>query len=595
MSHSSVSGSEKSLDFPSSPKNGGSDLPNKLPEPSTTNPSNSISNNKSSQSGSSSRTFPKLELSGNGLKCPKEGHSGKLCEFVCTKRECRERLTCSYCLLTEHSEHFQWMVGVDEFFNPKPVVKASSEKGGDEKFSMVDFVQDKDELIKKFEEKLSGENAKVMMDLTNFRNKFMEKINILENMIPQNVDQYKKSFQEDIQTIQDYTSSVEKITFPENIENVDMLREYLNYHVTKENDLKENKFERVFENLKDKLNALSLMDFDSQKSQDILSTLNNLIDFSLKLDYFEFHRKATAIPTSTVDCTKLVCKRTIQTTHKKPIYKVIFLEEENKIVTCSDDYTIMVYDFITGNPLHTLTGHSDRIWNLIKLKNGLLASCSSDTSIRVWNVEKLCCERVLQGHSGLVCCLMEMPNLLLLSGSQDKSLKVWDLKSESKECARTVKNSSMGRIMTCILINKDEIACGSEANIQVINFFDGTLKRTLTGHASLVRDLNLLADGNTLLSGSDDKSIRMWNLAEGKCLKIFNGHTHSANKILLWSPTVIVSASDDHSIKFWNLEDGKCVKTLTGHAGWVIFITIRPDGTLISCGADKTIKVWDSS
>jgi len=591
MSHSSVSGSEESLDLPITPnKTQPSQPTNKLPETSSSNP---ISNKSNQNSSSSGRTFPKLELSGNGLKCPKEGHSEKTCEFVCTKRECRDRLTCSYCLLTEHSEHFQWMVGVDEFFNPKPVVKSTTEKGED-KFNMLDFVQDKDELIKKFEEKLSAENTKVMAELTEFRTKFMEKVNLLENMIPQNVDNYKKSFQEDIQTIQDYTSSVEKVTFPSNIETVDTLKDFLNYQVTKENDLKENKFERVFENLKDKLNALSLMDFDVQKAEEVHAQLNNLIDFSLKLDYYEFHRKATAIPTSNVDCMKLACKRTIQTTHKKPIYKVVFLEEDNRIVTCSDDYTIMVYDFVTGNPLHTLTGHTDRIWNLIKLKNGLLASCSSDTSIRVWNIEKLTCERVLQGHGGLVCCLMELPNLLLLSGSQDKSLKVWDLKLDTKDCVRTIKNTAMGRIMTCILLNKEDLACGSEANIQVINFFDGTLKKTLTGHASLVRDLNLLADGNTLLSGSDDKSIRMWNLAEGKCLKIFNGHTHSANKILLWNANTIVSASDDHSIKFWNLDDGKCLKTLTGHAGWVIFITIRPDGGLISCGADKTIKIWDA-
>jgi len=485
------------------------------------------------------------------------------------------------------------MVGVDEFFNPKPPAKP--EEKGDDKFNMLGFVQDKAGLIKKFDDKLQNENKKVMEELKTFKAKFIEKVAELEVAIPQNVDKYNKSFLEDIQTIQDYTSSVEKVTFPSVIDNIKTLKEYLDYQVAKENDLKENKFERIFENLKDKLNALSLMEFDVKKAEEIISQLEKITDFSLKVDAFDFHRKSTVIPTSHLDFTKLTCKRTVQTAHKKPIYKVVFLDEENRIATCSDDNTVMIYDLKSGQPLNTLTGHSDRIWNLIKLKNGLLASCSSDQTLRIWNIEKLVCEKTYHGHTGLVCCLIEFPNLLLLSGSQDKSLKLWDVKSDSKECVRTIKNATMGRIMTCILLNKDDIACGSEANIQVLNFEDGALKKTLSGHTSLVRDLNLLNDGNTLLSGSDDKTIRMWDLGESKCLRVFNGHTHSANKILLFNANTLVSASDDHTIKFWNMENGQCVKTLTGHGGWVIYISILPDGTLLSCGADKTIKLWDAS
>ena len=69
----------------------------------------------------------------------------KLCDFVCTRRECKDRLTCPVCLLTEHSEHFQWMVGIDEFFNPKSKNKPEDNKG-DDKYNMLDFVQDKEGL-----------------------------------------------------------------------------------------------------------------------------------------------------------------------------------------------------------------------------------------------------------------------------------------------------------------------------------------------------------------------------------------------------------------------------------------------------------------
>jgi len=136
------------------------------------------------------------------------------------------------------------------------------------------------------------------------------------------------------------------------------------------------------------------------------------------------------------------------------------------------------------------------------------------------------------------------------------------------------------------------MACGSEKNINIYKIDDGLLEKSLVGHNMLIRDLYLLDDGTTLLSSSDDKTIKMWNWPEGICTRTFSGHTYSANKLVLFNPGIIASASDDHSIKFWKLETGECVKTLTAHDGWVIFITIMHDGNLVSCGADKAIKFW---
>jgi hypothetical protein len=179
-----------------------------------------------------------------------------------------------------------------------------------------------------------------------------------------------------------------------------------------------------------------------------------------------------------------------------------------------------------------------------------------------------------------------------MSGSQDKCIKIWDLKLETKNLVRTIKNNSMGRIMSIVLLDSDTLLIGSENNIQTIKYEDGTCKSSMSGHTALVRDLYVVEDKQHVISASDDKSVRLWSLTEQKCLKTFTGHSHSTNKVLLFNPNIIVSASDDHSIRFWNIADGNCVKVLTGHEGWVIHITILIDGTLLSCGADKTIRLW---
>jgi WD40 repeat protein len=57
----------------------------------------------------------------------------------------------------------------------------------------------------------------------------------------------------------------------------------------------------------------------------------------------------------------------------------------------------------------------------------------------------------------------------------------------------------------------------------------------------------------------------------------------------------MISASEDKSIKIWDLESGKCLKTLTDHNHWVTCILIIPGNKFISGSADKTIKMWDMS
>ena len=538
-----------------------------------------------------SKAYPVFQLPPQELNCSKSSHNSKPYEFVCTKRDCENRLACAQCLLEDHSTHFQWMIVIEEFFNPKP---ENVPDKGDDKYSMQDFIKDREGLVAKFETSLDKESEKVKTNLGQFKEKWLEKFDALEQRVTDRTQMYIDSFTKNIEVIKNYTSSGEKTATPNVIKDTQTLQEYLDHEISKENDLREKKFERTFEELKDNLNALSLMEFEKRKTEDVVATLDQLLDSTPKTDAFEFYKKSAFIPQSQLDFSNLICKKSVQTTHKKAVYKVLPLDDDSKVITCSDDHTIMIYDLKSEEPLNTLLGHTDRIWSIIKLRNGNLASCSSDNTIRIWNPHKGICEKTLTGHSGPIRCLVELPNLMLLSGSHDKSLKVWDTKSDSKESIRTIKNESMGRIAVCIFVNIEDIAFGSEANIRVMNFNSGAVKQTLKGHKSIVRDLFLLENGkcDTLLSASEDKTIMKWNILDGTCLKVFNGHARSVNRILLFNAETVVSAGDDSAIKFWNLESAECLKTLTGHEGWISYFTILRNGNLISCGDDKTIKVW---
>ncbi|NJR63862.1 MAG: hypothetical protein HC769_36940 [Cyanobacteria bacterium CRU_2_1] len=110
----------------------------------------------------------------------------------------------------------------------------------------------------------------------------------------------------------------------------------------------------------------------------------------------------------------------------------------------------------------------------------------------------------------------------------------------------------------------------------------------------------------SLASGCLDSSIWLWDMQEYTCLKVLQGHTSGIWSVA-FSPILpnlscllgvegflLASGSDDQTIRLWDVRDGKCLKVLHGHTSRVCSVCFSPDGlTLISCSQDETIRLWD--
>ncbi len=121
-----------------------------------------------------------------------------------------------------------------------------------------------------------------------------------------------------------------------------------------------------------------------------------------------------------------------------------------------------------------------------------------------------------------------------------------------------------------------------------------TLLLTLTDHADPVWSVAISPDGQTLVSGSWDATIKAWELSTGKLVRTLTDHAGTVYSAAI-SPDgqTLVSGSKDKTIKVWELSTGKLVRTLTGHAAEVRSVAISPDGQILVSGSvDKTIKVW---
>ena len=262
--------------------------------------------------------------------------------------------------------------------------------------------------------------------------------------------------------------------------------------------------------------------------------------------------------------------------HRAPVTKVIFHPVYSVIATSSEDATVKIWDFETGDFEKTLKGHTDVVQDIAFDATGkMLASCSADMSIKLWDFTSTYeCLRTLNGHDHNVSSVTFLPSGdHLLSASRDKTIKMWELST-------------------------------------------GFAVRTLSGHREWVRMVRVSGDGQLVASCSNDQTVRVWQLATGQCRAELREHEHVV-ECIAWAPDsaaesindalkdaggaadgsrpgpFLVSGSRDKSIRFWDVSAGICLFSLLGHDNWVRSLRFHPHGRfLLSASDDKTIRIW---
>lgn len=122
----------------------------------------------------------------------------------------------------------------------------------------------------------------------------------------------------------------------------------------------------------------------------------------------------------------------------------------------------------------------------------------------------------------------------------------------------------------------------------------GRIIRTFEGHTSWVHAVALSSDGSRIVSGGTDKTIKVWQPDRGQALHTIQtpgGSVHAA----AFSPdgTTFATGGTDRVLRLWSTSTAQLARSFAGHEGGIFAVAFSPDGSLLaSGGSDRSVKIW---
>ncbi|MFB2833045.1 NB-ARC domain-containing protein [Floridanema evergladense] len=263
----------------------------------------------------------------------------------------------------------------------------------------------------------------------------------------------------------------------------------------------------------------------------------------------------------------------------------------------SNDKTVKLWDWQTGDCIRSLSGHTDFIYGLAFNADGqILASASTDCVVRLWKVNTGQCFQILQGHADWVFAVAFHPeNFAVVSGSADCTLKVWNW--QTGQCLKTLTGHSDKIFGIAFSPDGQMIATASaDQTIRLWDYHSGDCITVLDGHTNRVYSVAFSPDGKLLASSSTDRTVKLWDWTTEVCLKTFTGHTNWVF-FVAFSPNgqTLASASHDRTVRRWDVKTGQCIDVYTGHSHLVSSVAFSPDGKAIASGSqDQTVRIWNT-
>ncbi|GAW80123.1 coatomer complex beta subunit [Plasmodium gonderi] len=243
-----------------------------------------------------------------------------------------------------------------------------------------------------------------------------------------------------------------------------------------------------------------------------------------------------------------------------PLRCAKFIEKKQWILCAGDDMTLRVFNYNTFEKIRSFEDHTDYI-RYIEVHQTLpyVLTSSDDMTIKLYdyenNFEKLCSfENHI--HYVMMCKFNPKDTYIFASASLDKTIKIWGVQNNTP------------------VVSKPHF--------------------TLTGHTKGVNCIDYSCSGETsyIISGSDDKTIRIWDYHTKQCIQILSGHTQNVSCLIYHSNLpIILSSSEDCNVKIWNSSMYKLESTLNYNMDRCWSLCVKKTKNDLCIGYDEGLVV----
>ena len=296
--------------------------------------------------------------------------------------------------------------------------------------------------------------------------------------------------------------------------------------------------------------------------------------------------------------------------HTSTINSITFSNNGKFIISGSNDETVRVHLISTGDEKLRLFGHTGAVRSVATtVSDQQILSGGDDSFVRVWDSDSGQIIFILEDASGPITGLKATPDgTKIISGS--KAVTVWDL-TTGVQLTRISEGVSNDVAITCDPTSQKIITGGWDETIRVWDIHSGEQLTKFDedqDNSRVIFSVAVSPDGTTIVSACGENPIylgasvkqdyvRVWNVQTGSMKKL-KGHTSDVNCVIYTTEDKpnIITGSDDRSIRVWNPITCNEIEKYRGHAQRVTCLAVSPDNNIIVSGSsDKTIRLWDRS
>ena len=286
------------------------------------------------------------------------------------------------------------------------------------------------------------------------------------------------------------------------------------------------------------------------------------------------------------------------------------------IVSASDDMRLLVWEVSDDRIVfqRELRGHTGPIVSLYVMRNGdknnQILSASRDGTIKQWNLDRgVCVQSIKHDDSSVNECLAVICNeKYIFKGVRNQNL---DNKKRRIHVIHVFDVNFGGFLyehaghtedVRCFALTSDYLFSGSLDNSIIrwhlesitTHVCDESITRLL-GHTDWVRSLCCTKDELRLISGSNDMTVRIWDIQTGETIQILSGMESRIRSVCMSDDGMqIICGAEDHTIRTWDLESGCPIRILRGHTDWVTSVcALAGTDKIVSCSSDLNVILWD--